>query len=300
MTDPAARPYRTELPNLIDDLDLSVYAFRLYVHIKRVSGANGGSCYQGTRALAEHCHMSVGQISKAKQELLDKGLVTKTQRPVSGGLVDDLTPVDMWDQNYERYGVHTVNTTVQEANTLEPETGKGVHTVNEGVHVVNTGVHTVNERKNQLRKNNKEERDIAHARKRAAHSPKDDPTPAIVRSTLADVCGLDLTVCSKEQIIQVNTVAKRLFDTGAKQGKTADDIADTIRYVASYFSRADWRGKKGDRPTPKALVDIWGAAIKARTPQPYANGRTPSSIAPDANDPQETARKLREMTRGKP
>jgi len=162
MSDPAElRKYRIELPNLIDDYDMSVYAFRLYVHIKRVAGANGGSCHQGTRTLARVCHMSTGQIVKAKQELIEKGLVTHSTIKTNGGETDDLAPVDLWQENYNTYskGVHTVNTTVQDTNTLDTKTGKGVHTVNEGVHVVNTGVHTVNERKNQRRKNMEEERE---------------------------------------------------------------------------------------------------------------------------------------------
>jgi hypothetical protein len=36
------RKYRIEIPNLIDDAGLSVYALRLYVHLKRVTGAEGG------------------------------------------------------------------------------------------------------------------------------------------------------------------------------------------------------------------------------------------------------------------
>lgn len=162
MTDLAElRKYRTELPNLIDDSDLSVYAFRLYVHIKRVAGASGGSCHQGTRTLAQICKMSVGQVAKAKKELIAGGFVSHSTVKTNGGETDSLTPIDKWQENYDTYskGVHTTNTTVQEVNTNEPETGKGVHTVNEGVHVVNTGVHTVNERKNQRRKNKEEERE---------------------------------------------------------------------------------------------------------------------------------------------
>jgi len=168
------RKYRIELPNLIDDLDLSVYSFRLYVHIKRVAGANGGSCHQGTRKLAEACHMSTGQVSSAKKELLDKGLIAKTTRPSNGGTVDDLTPTDIWQRNYETYnkGVHTVN-------TLEPETGKGVHTVNTGVHTVNTGVHTVNERKNKEEITIKEEK-IRTPRKSAGVPAEKSPHQKIM------------------------------------------------------------------------------------------------------------------------
>ena len=100
-----------------------------------------------------------------------------------------------------------------------------------------------------------------------------DPTPMAIRQSLADVCGLDLTVCSKAQHMQVNTVAKRLYLSGQKATKTPEETVDAIRYVAGYFSRNDWRGKKGERPTPTQLVDVWGAAIAARKPAP--NGYSP-------------------------
>jgi hypothetical protein len=101
-----------------------------------------------------------------------------------------------------------------------------------------------------------------------------DPTPAIVRQSLADVCGFDLAICSKENALQVNTIAQRLFLAGQKANKTPEETAATIRYVASYFGKNDWRGKKGERPTPRQLVDLWGAAIAARTPT--TNGRPPA------------------------
>lgn len=105
-----------------------------------------------------------------------------------------------------------------------------------------------------------------------------DPTPAIVREALADVCGFDLSICSKENAVNVNVVAKRLFEAGQKAGKTTEETAITIRYVASYFAKHDWRGKKGDRPTPKQLVDVWGAAIAERNRS--KNGHTPLAEKP--------------------
>lgn len=102
MADPATRPYRIEIPNLVDDLDLSVYAFRLYVHIKRVAGPSG-TCYEGARRLAEKCRMSPSKVAEAKQELLDKGLITRGKRHTNGGETDELTPVDLWAQNFQAF-----------------------------------------------------------------------------------------------------------------------------------------------------------------------------------------------------
>lgn len=99
------RRYRTELPNLIDDIGLSVYAYRLYGHFKRVCGASpDGRCWQNTRTLAEHCRMSVGQVSKAKQELIAYGLISIDKQPHPTKPASDVvTLVDIWMVNMMAY-----------------------------------------------------------------------------------------------------------------------------------------------------------------------------------------------------
>jgi hypothetical protein len=91
------RKYRTEVPNIVDDMDISVYAFRLYVHIKRV-----GTCWQSTRTLAEKCKMSVGKISDAKKELESAGLIT-IKRSKSTTESDTLYVVDIWGKNFAHF-----------------------------------------------------------------------------------------------------------------------------------------------------------------------------------------------------
>jgi helix-turn-helix protein len=94
--------YRIEVPNLIDDMGLSVYEFRVYVRLKRVA-QDEGSCWQSTRTLATACGMSPGQVAKAKDELERRGLITRKPKPVRGGYVDDVTIVDVWPQNFRTY-----------------------------------------------------------------------------------------------------------------------------------------------------------------------------------------------------
>ena len=129
--------YRTELPNIIDDMDLSVYAFRLYAHLKRRAG-DTGECWEGTRKLAETCKMSIGQVSKAKQELKDRGLILITQRKTASGPGDEIAIIDIWPLNFETFNkrslyersvngsVHTVNA----SDEIVVQNGSSVHTVN--------------------------------------------------------------------------------------------------------------------------------------------------------------------------
>jgi hypothetical protein len=90
--------YRIETPNLVDDMGLSVYAFRLYARVKRVAG-DRGYCREGTRDLAERCNMSPASVSRAKAELLAAGLITvKTFKGT-----DELRVVNIWRRNYETF-----------------------------------------------------------------------------------------------------------------------------------------------------------------------------------------------------
>lgn len=62
-----------EVPEAIDDLDLNVYEFRLYGHLKRQ--LDNGEGPEGVRELAERCRMSVESVSNSFQSLLAHGLI---------------------------------------------------------------------------------------------------------------------------------------------------------------------------------------------------------------------------------
>lgn len=96
------RAYFFIIPNMVDDLGLSPYAFRLYAHMKRVAGETG-ACWQSTRTLADTCKMSVGKVSKAKKELQEAGLITVETRKKQGGEYHYVTIRDIMPQNLAAY-----------------------------------------------------------------------------------------------------------------------------------------------------------------------------------------------------
>ena len=117
------RSYRTEIPNIVDDMDLSLTAFRLYIHLKRVAGDTGAS-WEGVRRLADACRMSVGAVRSAKAELEAAGLIT-VEHGV-GEQADTITINDIWLENMLRYSGRNTRqaqppTSAEEAET-EPET----------------------------------------------------------------------------------------------------------------------------------------------------------------------------------
>lgn len=90
--------YRVEVPNVVDDMDLSVYAFRLYARIKRVAG-DKGYCREGTRELAERCRMGAASVSRAKDELIEAGLITVATFKGK----DEIRVVNIWRHNFETF-----------------------------------------------------------------------------------------------------------------------------------------------------------------------------------------------------
>jgi len=106
--DEGSHQFSTELPNLIDDLGLSVYTHRLYVHVKRRAGAEeSGKCTAGLRSMAKCCGMSLGLASRARRELLDLGLIRCREEIVrykwGGGRYEVLTIADVWPANFIFY-----------------------------------------------------------------------------------------------------------------------------------------------------------------------------------------------------
>lgn len=99
----AGRSNFTLFPNMIDDLKLSVHAFRLYVHIARVVGSGWRKCTQGTRLMADICNMSMASVSKAKRELVELGLIEVKKIPTPNGIGDEISLVDIWTANNDIY-----------------------------------------------------------------------------------------------------------------------------------------------------------------------------------------------------
>lgn len=91
----------TSIPNIVDDMHLSPYAFRLYSHFKRVAG-DFGACWQSSNTLAIACNMSTGMISKAKHELADTNppliRIQKKTKP-GGDWYHEIKITDIWTIN---------------------------------------------------------------------------------------------------------------------------------------------------------------------------------------------------------
>ena len=119
-----SRKYYTTIPNIIDDMDLSVYAYRLYGHLKRVAG-DAGQCWQSTETLAKACGMGWATVSRAKTELVGKELIIieQVKNPQGGKDFHNITITDVWENNTIKYATSTQEgaTSHQEITTSHQE-----------------------------------------------------------------------------------------------------------------------------------------------------------------------------------
>lgn len=106
------RDFFTMIPNMVDDMNLSPQAFRLYIHFRRVAGEDR-SCYQSIKTLAEKCNMSTGMVSQAKHELVEADLIRSETKVGPNGNYSDVTIKDIWKENHDR--------------GVSQNMGKGVH-----------------------------------------------------------------------------------------------------------------------------------------------------------------------------
>lgn len=95
------RTHYSMIPNIIDDLDLSPYDVRLYMHIKRVAGENG-TCFQSLKTMSDACRMSRPMVCKSKERLENMGLIAIKKGDPLNHICDTLLIIDIWDKNQER------------------------------------------------------------------------------------------------------------------------------------------------------------------------------------------------------
>lgn len=101
MREEGIRSHFAMVPNLVDDAELTLKAYRLYGHIKRVAGEHG-RCVEGVDAMAKKCKMSKPSVIEAKRELETKELISVTASR-DRTKPDELVILDIWHRNAEMF-----------------------------------------------------------------------------------------------------------------------------------------------------------------------------------------------------
>lgn len=249
------RKYRTEIPNIVDDMGLTPHAYRLYGHLKRVAGSEG-SCWQTTRTLAQACNMSAGMVSKAKAELAAAGLITISKKRIKTNEVDDIHIVDIWAENFARY-----------SQSEEGEPQKRVHNMNERVHNVNTGVHNMKQRSNKEEERTREEKTAADTRASTGRSSDGNDTAAAGTATLTVLGQINGEVRANPRLGQPLTALESIASRLEARGETEASI------------RAAWETCQANGRSPVGAFLSWcqqgflPVASSSRHPRPEASHR---------------------------
>lgn len=273
--------YRIELPILIDDLDLSVYEFRLYVRFKRRAG-DDGSCWEGARSLAKACNMSAGQVAKAKKGLETKGLIRVGTRQTRGGQTDDITLTDLWPRNFKAYADeesdhHTITSEkVITTRSLSAESDHHAITSDESDHTANT---LTSKRSPGDRKNHDQ-----------YHIESLDPTPTPTARESKNGVG-----DGADYFLQL-----RQRGVGPKKAREiADHCPDQAHTLAILDSRPPEARDPASKAFGKLLLDILDGVAEPPAPRALAKGAptTLTTTKPNVPDmplpPSEVARRVR-------
>lgn len=131
----ALHQYATLIPNTVirglKSHGLSVYAKWLYVYIKSRAG-EGGTCFTNTTTIVEETGISRGQVSVAKRELVDAGLIALHHGKNRYRNTDHMKIKDIWPANMQEFSsVHDMNSdTEQETQETQEDEEVSVHDMN--------------------------------------------------------------------------------------------------------------------------------------------------------------------------
>jgi hypothetical protein len=225
------RKYYTQIPNMIDDSDLSVYAFRLYARLKRVAG-DGGKCYQSTKTLSTACKMSMGSVKKAKEELAAAGLIVIKVIPGEHGefASHEITITDIWQENMSKYAACSPD----EQEPFTTRTGAGYH--------VNRTVSPGETKNNPIKNNNKNNGD---------QSPL---SPGVHHFLAAFGAKRFKTTIQKDTVAALEETygAPALKDAAEWAAKKGMSLGDAVVAVESALKKRN--GAKPGSTTPAPLV----------------------------------------------
>ena len=281
IVDDGDRRYYSQIPNMIDDAELSPIAFRLYCHLKRVIGSSEtGYCSQSIVTMAECCGLSNPTVVKAKAELSDAGLIRIHERRNKGGGMEGhtITLTNIWNINeeiYKRIKDQTLNFDELCKKFALSETSKDARVKNIYMVIKRICTRALKDiaLKNTLKNNILEDlasqpfavaqpslldQDQPQEPKPKLEKPKAEKTLTanqIMVGTLSKVTGLDYNL--KTNLTRLAKQAGDLVRAGY-----APEFVEREYSTGGWWYSNDWRGKKGQNPTPEQVAQTIGQ-IKA-------------------------------------
>ncbi|HMD89445.1 MAG TPA: helix-turn-helix domain-containing protein [Anaerolineaceae bacterium] len=246
------RKYFTQIPNMVDDANLSMIAFRLYVHLKRVAG-DSGTCYQSTPTLSLACKMSMGAVSKAKIELTKAGLITIVIKKDNLKSYHEITISDIWTPNIQKYASLS-----PDEHSLSPDEiplSRSEKPLSPG----------------ETKNNNTKKNHIKNNLPAKAGTPKIDYFPIAF-------------ILSKVTFMDLEKNKGRIFGEAKKYKPEDISKIETDYSPGGLWYLCDWRGIKGQPPSLTQVRETWGNLVLP------INSNNKNHIPPVQEDPNERAK----------
>lgn len=250
------RRYFWMMPNIVDDLGLSVYAFRLYSHLKRVAG-DSGECWQSVETLAEMCKIGSASVVRARKELETAKLIVtrRTANPHGGRPFITIKITDIWLCNFTKYA-SSKSTSPQEVATSTGELATSPQEV-----------------KNNPLKNNSViltptiEQQFGSERK-----PQTPRRPRTVDEIKASVRAAIERGSSRAN--EISEAVSREFSINpawnTRRWRSVLEFlisrpeGETVEAFATWWRRDNWKGKKGQPPVAEEIVEQWPQAFQKK------------------------------------
>lgn len=268
------------IPNTLDEMNLTVYGFRLYCHYKRVAGENG-TCWQSVKTMAEKCNMSMGSVTNARNELVEKNLITvKEVHNPNGKAFLEVTISDIWYKNNSGCSLYEVRTSPHEQVTSPGEHPPSSHEI-KNTPLINTPL-----KNNSFEKTSKEEPtlepcDIDGIPDSWKDKPKKknliNPDQQRLAATISSLLGIKTPICNNNkdyaamQVTWWKPIKEMLHQVDGnveKAERVVDDVITTYRAANLTMNspKSLLNGFIGElvnhnKPRKQVGIDINGEAI---------------------------------------
>lgn len=297
MTD--EKKYRTEVPNIIDDLGLDPHERALYVHYKRACGGNDCEWVESVRVTGKKTKMSFSKAGEARRGLVKRGLISLISKGNDGTAV---RIANIWELNKVYYGqeprpdidgwtvdqlkewcqgVHNTHTIMEEGKENGASEGAGVHNAH-------TSVHNTHNKKEPLNPTT-----TIPAHEEPVSEPPQDSIGILLKQFLVS-SGLRMPR-NQDKLDQWKTDLSDIFKIAGSNLETAKKlIEDTVKALGNKYTIVG----------PKSIYDSCGAEwAKIQRQEPvrvvangYPQGNGPPRASPKSitDIDQERYKKLQE------
>ncbi len=217
----------------VRDKRLTTTTRLLYANLCTYVNAETGTCFPGIKRLAEDLGVSERTVKRSVKELLEHGWISK-------GYLRDVDPEWSGNPNKTYYVVYQSPGTVAKKDNIEVMGDRSITSVTSEVSPVSPP--RCQEWPPNIPDNIQDNRVSPNG---------DNPTTKDLIKALAEVVGYNLGAQSNWG--RLGKPAKELLGMSATPELVSEHYGP-----GGWWYKTDWRGKKGEAPTPNQVIETWG------------------------------------------